>query len=215
MGGLVGQNRCLFPFGGRLGLAALDQEFPARADVVLVQAADHGRVDLPVQAERRGALPGPLTGRFPGRGVVRHGPGAATAALPGGEVGDVVARVQRHIRGHDPSPPALVSAFIVRDACVRSVSWVMTDSKAGSRTICGFTEPLLTGEGCGGSHPKGRKSGAVTVPALPAGGVTGQPDASALRPACLSRPRGGAQGPSSGSTKRPVSVNRREFLVRR
>ena len=111
MGGLVGQNRCLFPFGGRRGLAALDQEFPARADVVLVQAADHGRV----------GLDGPLAERFPGRGVVRHGPAAAAAALPGGEVGDVVARVQRHIRGHDPSPSARVSAFIVRDACVRSL----------------------------------------------------------------------------------------------
>jgi hypothetical protein len=118
MGGLVGQNRCLFPFGGCLGLAALDQVLPARADVVLVQATDHGRVDPPVQAKRRGALPGPLTGRFPGRGVVRHGPGAATAALSGGEVGDVMARVQRHIRGHDPSPPMRFSAFIVRDACV-------------------------------------------------------------------------------------------------
>jgi hypothetical protein len=62
MSGPVGQNRRLFPLVARLGLAALDQEFPARADVVLVQAADHGRVDPPVQAERRGSLPGPLAG---------------------------------------------------------------------------------------------------------------------------------------------------------
>ena len=55
------------------------------------------RVDLAAQPERCGALPGPLPGRFPARGVVRHGPGAAAAALPGGEVGHVVACVQRDI----------------------------------------------------------------------------------------------------------------------
>ena len=119
--GQPGGHRCIFPLADRLGLATPDQQLPARADVVLVQAADHGRVDLPAQPERRGAFPGPLAGRFPGRGVVGHGPGAAAAALPGGEIGDVVARVQRHICGHDPSPPASVSAFIVRDACVRLV----------------------------------------------------------------------------------------------
>jgi hypothetical protein len=45
--------------------------------------------------ERRSALPGPLAGWLPGRGVVRHGPGAAAAARAGGEVGHVVACVQR------------------------------------------------------------------------------------------------------------------------
>ena len=85
----------VFPLVGRLGLAPLDQELPARADVVLVQAVDHVRVDLAAQPECRGALPGPLAGRFPGRGVVGHGPGAAAAALARGEVGDVVACVQR------------------------------------------------------------------------------------------------------------------------
>ena len=88
---------------------------------------------------------------------------------------------------------------------------VMTDSKARSRTICGFTSLSLTGERCGGSHLNGRKPGAVTVADHPAGGVTGQPDASALRPACLSRPRGGAQGPSSGSTKRPFRSTAENF----
>ena len=92
--GQVRRHRCRFPLVGRLGLAALDQEFPAGPDVLLVQALDHVRVDLAAQPERRGALPGPLPGRFPGRGVVGHGPGAAAAALPGGEVGDVVAGVQ-------------------------------------------------------------------------------------------------------------------------
>ena len=86
-----------FPLAGRLGPAALDQELPAGSDVVLVQPPDHGRVDLAAQPERRGALPGPLARRFPGRGVVGHGPGAAAAALARGEVGHVVAGVQRHV----------------------------------------------------------------------------------------------------------------------
>ena len=83
-----------FPLVGRLGLAALDQELPAGPDVLLVQALDDVRVHLAAQPERRGAFPGPFPGRFSGRGVVRHGPGAAAAALAGGEVGHVVACVQ-------------------------------------------------------------------------------------------------------------------------
>jgi len=43
----VRRHRSLFPLAGLLGLAALDQELPARADVLLVQALDHLRVDLP------------------------------------------------------------------------------------------------------------------------------------------------------------------------
>ena len=100
--GQVRRDRGGFPLLGRLGLAALDQEFPAGADVLLVQAADHVRVHLAVQPERRGTLPGPLPRRFSGRGVVGHGPGAAAAALAGGEVGHVMAGVQRHVSRHDP-----------------------------------------------------------------------------------------------------------------
>ena len=92
--GQVRRHRCRFPLVRRLGLAAPDQQFPAGPDVLLVEALDRLRVDLAAQPERRGAFPGPLPGRFPGRGVVRHGPGAAAAALPGGEVGHVVACVQ-------------------------------------------------------------------------------------------------------------------------
>ena len=106
--GQVRRHRRLLPLSGRLGPAPRDQKFPAGADVVLVQAADHARVDLPGQPERRGALPGPLSRRFSGRGVVGHGAGAAAAVLPGGEVGDVVACVQRHKSGHDPLPPGPV-----------------------------------------------------------------------------------------------------------
>ena len=94
VGGQVRRHRRRFPLVRLLGLAALDQQFPARADVLLVQPPDHLRVDLAAQPERGGAFPGPLPGRLPGRGVVRHGPGAAAAALPGGEVGHVMAGVQ-------------------------------------------------------------------------------------------------------------------------
>ena len=113
----------MLPLSGRLGPTPRDQKFAARADVVLVQAADHVRVDLPGQPERRGAFSGPFSRRFSGCGVVGHGSGAAAAVLPGGEVGDVVACVQRHKSGHVSLPPGPVSAFIVRDACVRSISW--------------------------------------------------------------------------------------------
>ena len=82
----------------------LDQEFAAGADVVLVQPADHGRVHLAGQPERRGALPGPLAGRLPGRGVVGHRPGAASGVLARGEVGHVVACMQRRDRGHRRPP---------------------------------------------------------------------------------------------------------------
>ncbi len=92
--GQVRRHRCRFPLVGCRGLAPRDQEFPARADVVLVQPLDYLRVDLAAQPECLGAFPGPLPGRFPGRGVVRHSPGAAAAALARGEVSDVVAGVQ-------------------------------------------------------------------------------------------------------------------------
>jgi len=90
----VRRHRGLFAFVDRLGLAALDQEFPARPDVALVQAADHLRVYLAAQPERRRTLSRPLPWRLRGRGVVGHGPGAAAVALARGEVGDVVADVQ-------------------------------------------------------------------------------------------------------------------------
>jgi hypothetical protein len=93
----VRRHRLVFLLVSCLGLAALDQELSAGPDVVLVQAADHVRVHLAAQPEGRGALPGPLPGWLPGSGVVRHGSGAAAAALAGGEVGDVVACVQRDV----------------------------------------------------------------------------------------------------------------------
>ena len=64
---------------------------------------------LAAQPKRRGARPSPLPGRLARRGVIGHGPGAAAVALAGGEVGHVVARVQRHISGHDPRLPEPVS----------------------------------------------------------------------------------------------------------
>ncbi len=45
--GQVRRHRRLFPLAGLLGRAALDQEFPARPGVLLVQPPDHVRVDLP------------------------------------------------------------------------------------------------------------------------------------------------------------------------
>jgi hypothetical protein len=95
--GQVCRHRCRFPLVRLLGLAALDQEFPAGPDVLLVEALDRLRVDLAAQPERRGAFPGPPPRWLSGRGVVGHGPGAAAAALSGGEIGDVVAGVQRDV----------------------------------------------------------------------------------------------------------------------
>jgi hypothetical protein len=44
--GQVRRHRGSFPVPGRLRLAPPDQELPARADVLLVQAADHVRIHL-------------------------------------------------------------------------------------------------------------------------------------------------------------------------
>ena len=63
--GQVCRHRSFFPLVSRLRLPAPDQELPARADIVLVQAADHARVDLAAQPEPGGALPGPLPGGSP------------------------------------------------------------------------------------------------------------------------------------------------------
>ena len=150
----VRRHRCCFPLVGRLGPPPPDQELPARGDVVLVQAADHGRVHLAGEPERRGALPGPLAGRFPGRGVVGHSPGAAAAALTCSEVGDVVARVQRHISRHDPSPPVPFprSSFVMpvsgrfRSRC---------EAKPGRRTFYEFAVAVGLGlaSECGKRRP--------------------------------------------------------------
>jgi hypothetical protein len=103
--GMLGQeggHRRLFPVASGLGLTPLDQLLSARAGVVLIQGADDVRVNLPVESERHGALARPLAGWSAGRRVVRHRPGTAAAMLAAGEVGDVMARVQRHIGGQDP-----------------------------------------------------------------------------------------------------------------
>jgi transposase len=77
MRGPVGRHCGGFAVSGRLELASLNQQFPAGRDVLLIKALDDIRVHLSMQTERGGAFPGPLPRRFPGRGVVRHGPGAA------------------------------------------------------------------------------------------------------------------------------------------
>jgi hypothetical protein len=92
--GPVRRDRGGFAVRDRFGLAPLDQQFPAGAGVLLVQALDDVRVHHAGQPERGGAFPGPLPWWFPGRSVVRHGPSAAAAALAAGEVGHVVACVQ-------------------------------------------------------------------------------------------------------------------------
>ena len=102
--GQVRRHRRLFAFGGRLGLAAGDQQFPAGPDVVLVQTPDHIGVHLAAQPERGSALPGPLLGRLSLSGVVRHGADAAAAALAGGEVGHVVTRMEGDVSRHGPQP---------------------------------------------------------------------------------------------------------------
>ena len=100
----VRHHRLLVPLVSRLGLTALDQELSAGSDVVLVQAADHVRVDPAAEPERGNTLPGPLPGRLPRRGVVGHGAGAAAAVLAGGEVGNVVARVEGDVSRHGAQP---------------------------------------------------------------------------------------------------------------
>ena len=122
MGGQVRRHRGVLVFAGRRGLAALDEKFSARADVVLVQAADDGWVDLAGQAERGGALAGPLAGRLPGRGVVGHRAGAAAGVLARGEVGHVVACMQRRERGNGRSPRRALPLASVADACLGSLS---------------------------------------------------------------------------------------------
>lgn len=98
-------DRGIFPLVGSLGLAAPGQYFPVGADVLLIQALDHARVHLAGEAQPGGGFPGPLPGRLPSRGVVRHGTRAPAAALPPGEVGNVVTLVERHSSRHDKSPP--------------------------------------------------------------------------------------------------------------
>jgi hypothetical protein len=122
MRGLVRRHRGLFPFLGRPGLTARDQKFPVRADVVLVQPGDHRRVHLAGQAERRGALAGPLARRLPGRGVVRHRPGAAPGVLARRQVRHVMARMQRRDRGHGRPPSQRLPLASVADACLGSLS---------------------------------------------------------------------------------------------
>ena len=159
-----------FPLVGGLGLAAFNQEFPAGPDVLLVQTLDDVRFDRAAQPECRGAFPGPLPGRFSGRGVVRHGPGATAAALPGGEVGDVVACVQGDVSRHDP----LLSVPVPRSSFVMPVSdgfRSRREGKRGLRTFCGFAgararvcarRPGLPGQG----HESGSLRAEMT--ALPA-----------------------------------------------
>ena len=64
MGGQVGRDRGGLAILGLLGLAALDQELPARPDVLLVQVFNDVGVHLPAEPESCGALPGPFPGRF-------------------------------------------------------------------------------------------------------------------------------------------------------
>ena len=135
--GQVRRDRLLFPLSSGLGLAAPDQELPARPDALLVQALDDVRVHLAGQAEYRGALPGPFPGRFSGRGVVGHGPGAAAAVLAAGEVGHVVACVQGDVSRHDPLLPVPVP----RSSFVMPVSGAFRSRREGKRrlrTFCGF-----------------------------------------------------------------------------
>ncbi len=121
MRGQVRRHCGLFAFAGRLGLPAIDEEFPAGPDVVLVQPGDHGRAHPAGQPERRGALPGPLAVRLAGRSVVRHRAGAALGVLARGQVGHVVARMQRRERGHGRPPSRRLPRASVADACLGSL----------------------------------------------------------------------------------------------
>ena len=151
----------------------------------------------PAQPERRGALPGPLPWRFPGRGVVGHGPGAAAAALAGGEVGDVVACVQGDVSRHDPCPPVPVP----RSSFVMPVSdWFSprTDGTSGECTICGFDQRTTAG-----TKLHAREEKTVLGHDLPQ--TTEHPDMHELRalysPTCWLRSRDQASG--SGLTLYP------------
>ena len=112
-------HRRLLPFPGHLRLVPCDQLLATGAGALPVQAGDHVRVDLTGQPERGDPFPGPFAGWFPGRGVVRHRPGAAAVLRAGGEVGDVVAGVQRPVSGHGPCPSAPPGP---RSSCVMPVS---------------------------------------------------------------------------------------------
>jgi hypothetical protein len=118
----VRRYRGRFPLLHCPGLAAADQEFPAGSDVVLVQPGDHGRVHLAAQPECRGAFGGPLAGRLSGCGVVGHRAGAASGALARGQVGHVVACMQRRQGGHGWPPRRRLPLESVADACLGSVS---------------------------------------------------------------------------------------------
>ena len=125
MRGQVRRHRGLLALVSRPGTAAVDQEFPARTDVVLIQPSDHGRIHLAGQPERRGALPGPLAGRLPTGGVVGHRAGAASGVLARGQVGHVMARMQRRDRAHGRSPQLGLPLASVADACLGSLPITM------------------------------------------------------------------------------------------
>jgi len=171
--GQVGRDRGGLAVPGLLGLPPLDQELAAGTDVLLVQLFNDVRVDPPAEPERRGALPGPFPGWFSGRGVVGHGSGAAAAVLPAGEVGDVMALMQRDVSRHDPPLPVPVP----RSSFVMPVSGAFRSRREGKRrlrTFCGFPgrcRPAAIGGLCEGLGRLGYRS--VTHPESHAPGRTG------------------------------------------
>jgi hypothetical protein len=108
--GPVRRHRGLLPLIRRPGPAAPGQKLAAGTDIVLVQPSDHGRVHPAGQPERRGALPGPLARRLPGRGVVRHR-AAGEVARPGGGRGLPVAPDARG-RGAERTSRFRITGFI-------------------------------------------------------------------------------------------------------
>jgi len=75
------------------------------ADVLLIKALDHARINLTRKPEPGRCLPGPLPERLPSRGVVGHGTDTPANALPAGEVGNATSCVERRISRHDRLPP--------------------------------------------------------------------------------------------------------------
>jgi hypothetical protein len=195
----VGRDRGGLAVRGRLRLAPLGQKLTGGSGVLLVQALDDARIHRTAQAERRGALSGPLPRRFPGRGVVRHRSGAAATVLAAGEVGHVVARVHSDVSRHSSRP-------VPRSSFVMPVSdWFSsrTDGTSGQCTIYGLAQGAAAGRKL---HDRKEKSSwAMTGRSRPTGPICAK-FARCIRRLPTPLAAEDAHLPSSRDTSAPASL---------